>query len=214
LAPRNRRRGGDDDAGTPQDGGRPDYGRDSRGHEIQHRVERAEQNLIWDLANDVWRPVRHPDFEEAQQAAWRQGRNLPDPRSGHPAHARQGRPEGAPDGRYAIPRDRHADMAADLGYEEVPGITGVERLPIFRRPGGDPEYISYDQDGHATVPRDANGRQIPYDPANPDATAPPVAWKGADDPRKLQDRYSRDGTYIPTYDDKGNVVWRQPRANR
>jgi len=105
-------------------------------------------------------------------------------------------------------------MAADLGYEQVEGARGVEGLPIFRRRGGDPEYIVYDQDGHATVPRDGNGRQVPYDPNNPDSTAPAVAWKGADDPRKLQDRYSRDGSYIPTYDDKGNVAWRQPRANR
>jgi hypothetical protein len=108
-------------------------------------------------------------------------------------------------------------MAADLGYEPVSGRRGVEGLPIFRKDGGHPEFITYDADGHATVPRDVNGRQIPYDPNNPnnpDATALAVAWKGTDSVQKLQNRYDRDGTYIPTYDDNGSIVWRQPRTRK
>lgn len=183
--------------------------------EVTHSVVRQERNLIWELARDVWRPVRHPDHDKAVADALKNYRKPPvDPRSGHPVHARPGRPEGGPAGRYGIPRDRHEAMAADLGYSPT-SHTGVEGLPIFHKPGGKPPYIVYDQDGHATVPRDpVSNRQIPYDPANPDTTAPAVAWKGADNPAQLTNRTDRSGTYIPTYDDKGNVVFRQPRAGK
>jgi hypothetical protein len=203
-----RRRGGSDgdSGGSPGGGGPEEPRRDSRGRQIQHSVQRAEQNLIWELAHDVWRPVRRPDFDDAQRAAHRRGQHLPEPRAGHPVHARPG--------GNRIPRDRHDDMADELGYEPT-GETGVNNIPIYRsRDGRPPEYIAYDMDGHGTLPRDANGKGIPYDPNHPDTTAPPASWKGADDPDKLRNRHDRDGTYIPEYDSNGDVTWRQPRKGK
>lgn len=189
--------------------GRPARGGGGQGRQVTHSVPYAERNLIWELANDVWRPVKSPDFDAAQQAARKRGKNLPDPRSGRPVHAKPG--------KVTLPKDRHAQMADDLGYVPTRHV-GVNNTPIFQKQGGDPEYISYDLDGHATANRDAargqRGSVIPYDPGDPDRSAPPVSWKGADSPAKLGDRTSRDGTYIPTYDDSGNVSWRQPRPNK
>lgn len=185
--------------------GRPARGGGGQGRQVTHSVPYAERNLIWELANDVWRPVKSPDFDAAQQAARKRGKNLPDPRSGRPVHARPG--------NVRLPTGRQTAMAKDLGYEPTTH-RGPDRAMIYEKPGGDPRYISYDMDGHATVPRGPDGKQIGYDPRDPDRTAPAAAWKGADDHKNLRDRTSRDGTYVPTYDDSGDITWRRPRPTK
>jgi len=166
------------------------------GSQVTRRVERAEQNLIWELAHDIWRPVKHPKFKEVEAAAKaRRQPSPPDPRSGHPVH------------RSAAPRltrQRQDELAAELGYRPTPD-RGPGGATIYHRPDGDPRYISYDHAGHGAGVRDADGRRTSYD-GTPD-TAPNVSWKGSDQAGRLRTTSAddRDGTYVPTYNDRGGI---------
>jgi len=156
-------------------------------HQVEHAVERAERNIVWELAHDLWRPVRHPHFRPVDA----RGRPRPDPRHGEPAH------------RADVPRlsrQRQAELAEEYGYRPT---SHRGREPIFENPDGDPRFISYDRDGHGSGVRGADGKFIPYDGRTPEY-APNVPWKGANNARTLVNG-DRDATYVPKYDADGNV---------
>jgi hypothetical protein len=160
---------------------------------VAHAVAKEERNFIWKAANGIFRPVKTDAFKELEQQAKRRGRTLEDPRAGLPTH-------GTDQPRITHPQQLEA--AKDLGYEPYPN-RGNAKQPIFYKPDGHPPYISYDLDGHGSINR--------TDDWGPGAPPQNVAWKGADDPRQLQQR-RRDGTYVPKYDKDGNIYFDDVRG--
>jgi hypothetical protein len=154
--------------------------RNKAAKQVSHAVAEAEQNFIWKALNGIFRPVKSETFEAAEKAS---KRKLPDPRAGQPTH-RTANPR--------VTRKQQEEIAGELGYQPYRPRGGAPKEPIFENPDGHPPYISYDHTGHGSV--DRSGQGLP----------PNVAWKGADDPQTLMNR-NRDGTYVPKYDEGGNV---------
>lgn len=162
-------------------------GRGRAARKVGHEVAAAEENIIWEATNDIFRPVETQASRAARDAAKARGRHMPDPRGGHPTHRKPDR----------LTRSQQRDVAAELGYEPYTPRNGNPKEPIFHNPNGDPRYISYDHTTHGAADRTG---QLP----------PNVPWKGARDPGTLEGR-GRDGTYVPKYDSNGNVVFDRVR---
>jgi hypothetical protein len=154
---------------------------------VGHAVAEAEENIIWEAANGIFRPVKSDTFKAAEEAAKKRGKDLPDPRAGHPTHRKPDR----------LTRGDQRDVAGELGYTPYQPRNGNPKEPIFYKADGDPRYISYDHTTHGAADRTG---QLP----------PNVPWKGANDARTLENR-GRDGTYVPKYDANGNVVFDRVR---
>lgn len=155
---------------------------------VGHQVAEAEQNFIWKALNGVFRPVKTDAFTDLEKAAGKRGRKLADPRAGHPTHRSHNR----------LTREQQGDVAADLGYSPYFSRGTQPKAPLFHKPGGEPPYISHDLDGHGSI--DRSGQNLPGN----------VAWKGADNPAQLNVA-GRDGTYVPKYDEAGNIIFDRVR---
>ena len=154
-------------------------------HQVGHAVGEAEQNFIWRELNGIFRPVKTDRFAAAEAAAAQQGRHLPDPRAGLPAH-RTSHPR--------LTRQHQSELAGELGYVEIPKADYPRgaKATIFHNPDGEPPYIGYDIDGHGS--RDRLG--------GTDTST--VQWKGAGSASDLT-KTRRDGTYVPEFAPDGSV---------
>jgi hypothetical protein len=156
--------------------------------QVAHAVAKEERNFIWKELNGIFRPVKTDAFKEAEEAAKHQHKKLPDPRAGTPTHG----------SHHRLTRPQQREVADDLGYQPYQARGGGQpKEPIFHNPDGDPPYISHDHTGHGSVDRTGQ------DPPN-------VAWKGASDPRTLENG-GRDGTYVPKYRPDGSVYFDRVR---
>lgn len=153
---------------------------------VAHKLGPLEENFIWKEANKIFRPRYSKAASRARRAEAAKGHHVPDGRAGSPAHRSYDR----------VSVDQQAKLAHELEYRPYRGPNNA-RQPVFHNPDKEPPYISYDRDGHGAVDRTGSG--LP----------PNVPWKGASNPRGF--RGDRLGTYVPKYDEHGNIIFDRVR---
>ena len=155
---------------------------------VSHRVTELTQTFFWKETKGLFRPRYAKPVRRARAAAAARGTPWRDVRAGQPAF-RSDRLLDASDEK---------NLARELGYhEEIPADRHNARRRVFHNGSKDPPYISYDQAGHGAADRTG---QLP----------PNIPWKGAAAPRQFGPG-QRMGTYVPTYDEQGNVFMRRAR---